>query len=107
LRVCFFSHNTLPLFIFPLVIFYKCKPLPEGAGACTWKTEEGEGVMENENRAQECCMIKYCVWILCVKKCGNSARCLICVCLKFGFTMLGFVVVFEAWGYDARIVLMC
>jgi len=38
------------------------------------ENEEGEGVMENENRAPECCMIDVCGWVLCVEQCGNSAR---------------------------------
>jgi len=58
----------------PLFIFSKCKPLPEGAGACTSEHEEGEGVMEHENRAPECCMVEVSGWILCVEQCGNSAR---------------------------------
>ena len=41
-----------------------------GLGLALGKHEEGEGVMENENRAQECCMIEVGGWILCVEQCG-------------------------------------
>jgi len=37
----------------PSSCFLSASRCLNGAGACTWKTEEGACVMENENRAQE------------------------------------------------------
>jgi len=64
--------------------------------------------MENENRAQECCMIKYCVWILCVKKVWKLCPMFdLCVFEVWVYDARFLMLFFEAWGYDARIVLMC
>jgi hypothetical protein len=68
-----------------------------GLGLALGKHEEGEGVMENENRAQECCMIEVGGWILCVEQCGWKLWQFVdVVFLNFWFTMPDFLMC--AWG---------